>query len=124
MAEKWLWIATEVALAAHAEQLAEHGGGESVRDSGALESAMAGPRNLALYDEPDVAALAAVCGWLLAEAVNRFLFGSLFNVPIVVPYVSVLMLAGATIGANVLLSLVVGRKISESRPLELLREES
>ena len=47
MAEKWLWIATEVALAAHAEQLAEHGGGEGVRDAGLLDSAMARPRNLA-----------------------------------------------------------------------------
>lgn len=81
-------------------------------------------RAILLVEYSTLAALAAVCGWLLAEAVNRFLFGSLFNVPIVVPYVSVLMLAGATIGANVLLSLVVGRKISESRPLELLREES
>lgn len=46
-------------MAAHAEQLAEHGGGEGVRDAGMLESAMARPFNLAEYGEPDVAALAA-----------------------------------------------------------------
>lgn len=46
-------------MAAHAEQLAEHGGGEGVRDPGMLDSAMARPRNLAEYGEPDVAALAA-----------------------------------------------------------------
>lgn len=46
-------------MAAHAEQLAEHGGGEGVRDAGMLDSAMARPRNLAEYGEPDVAALAA-----------------------------------------------------------------
>ena len=46
-------------MAAHAEQLAEHGGGEGVRDGGALESAMARPRNQAEYGEPDISALAA-----------------------------------------------------------------
>lgn len=46
-------------MAAHAEQLAEHGGGEGVRDAGMLDSAMARPRNLAEYGEPDIAALAA-----------------------------------------------------------------
>ena len=46
-------------MAAHAEQLAEHGGAEEVRDPGALDSAMARPRNLAAYGRPDVADLAA-----------------------------------------------------------------
>ena len=59
MASRIVWVATEVAIAAHAEQLAEHGGGEGVRDAGMLDSAMARPRNLAEYGEPDVAALAA-----------------------------------------------------------------
>ena len=63
----WIWIATEVALAAHAEQLTEHGGGEGVRDAGALESAMARPRNLALYEEPDAAALAAAYAFGIAR---------------------------------------------------------
>ncbi len=59
MAESWIWLAADVAMAAHAEQLAEHGGGEGVRDPGALESALARPQNLAVYGNPDVAALAA-----------------------------------------------------------------
>jgi len=67
MAGNWVWVATEVALAAHAEQLAEHGGGEGVRDAGALDSAMMRPRNLALYDEPDVAALAAAYAFGIAR---------------------------------------------------------
>lgn len=67
MAESWIWIATEVALAAHAEQLTEHGGGEGVRDAGALESAMARPRNLALYEKPDAAALAAAYAFGIAR---------------------------------------------------------
>ena len=67
MAESWLWVATEVALAAHAEQLAEHGGAQGVRDMGALESAMVRPRNLAQYEAPDAAALAAAYAFGIAR---------------------------------------------------------
>lgn len=67
MADNWVWIAADVALAAHAEQLAEHGGGEGLRDAGALDSAMARPRNLALYGDPDAAALAAAYAYGLAR---------------------------------------------------------
>ena len=63
----WVWIATEVAEAAHAEQLAEHGGPAGVRDAGALDSAMMRARNLALYGEPDLAALAAAYGFGMAR---------------------------------------------------------
>ena len=63
----WVWIATEVAEAAHAEQLAEHGGPTGVRDAGALDSAMARARNLALYGDPDWAALAATYGFGIAR---------------------------------------------------------
>ena len=63
----WVWIATEVALAAHAEQLAEHGGGEGVRDAGALESAMGRPVDKAAYGDPDAAALAAAYAFGLAR---------------------------------------------------------
>lgn len=46
-------------MAAHREQLAEHGGGDGVRDARLLDSAMARPQNLAAYGKPDAAALAA-----------------------------------------------------------------
>lgn len=64
---EWIWISVEVALAAHAEQLAEHGGGEGVRDQALLESAMARPRNLAAYGEPDAAALAGTYAYGIAR---------------------------------------------------------
>ena len=59
MKQQWIWVTVEVAITAHAEQLAEHGGGDGVRDPGLLESAMARPQNLAQYGEPDIAELAA-----------------------------------------------------------------
>jgi death on curing protein len=67
MAQQWIWVALAVAEAAHLEQLAEHGGGEGVRDAGLLESAMARPQNLATYGDPDVAALAAAYGFGIAR---------------------------------------------------------
>ncbi|MXO58179.1 type II toxin-antitoxin system death-on-curing family toxin [Altererythrobacter salegens] len=67
MTPDWIWIAIEVAEVAHAEQLVEHGGGEGVRDRGLLESAMARPRQLAAYGEPDAAALAAAYAFGIAR---------------------------------------------------------
>ena len=67
MTRKWVWIATEVALAAHAEQLAEHGGGDGIRDAGMLDSAMARPQNLVQYGDPDAAALAAAYAFGIAR---------------------------------------------------------
>jgi death on curing protein len=67
LTRKWVWIATEVALAAHAEQLAEHGGGDGIRDAGMLDSAMARPQNLAQYGDPDAAALAAAYAFGIAR---------------------------------------------------------
>lgn len=54
-------------MAAHGEQLAEHGGAEGVRDAGTLDSAMTRPRNLANYGEPDAAALAAAYAFGIAR---------------------------------------------------------
>ena len=67
MANDWVWIATSVAEAVHAEQLAEHGGAAGLRDAGALANAMDRARNLAAYGEPDVAALAAAYAFGIAR---------------------------------------------------------
>lgn len=64
---EWLWVVTEVAIEAHREQLIEHGGGHGTRDVGLLESAMMRPRNLAVYESPDAAALAAAYAYGLAR---------------------------------------------------------
>lgn len=67
MAQDWIWVALGVAEAAHLEQLAEHGGGEGVRDARLLDSAMARAPNLAAYGEPDAAALAAAYAFGIAR---------------------------------------------------------
>jgi death-on-curing protein len=63
----WIWVDDAVALAAHREQIAEHGGGEGVRDPGLFESAMARPQNLAAYGEPDASDLAAAYAYGIAR---------------------------------------------------------
>ena len=67
MTENWVWVTVEVAVVAHSEQLAEHGGSDGLRDAGALESAMARPRNLAAYKDPDAAQLAAAYAFGIAR---------------------------------------------------------
>ncbi len=63
----WGWLRTETILAIHDEQIAEHGGLQGVRDMALVESALARPRNLVAYDDPDVAALAAAYAYGLAR---------------------------------------------------------
>ena len=63
----WRWLRPDTAEAVHQEQLAEHRGGDGVRDHGALLSALARPQNLAAYGEPDAAALAAAYAFGIAK---------------------------------------------------------
>ena len=55
----WRWVPREVLIAVQEEQLAEHGGAAGLRDEGLFDSALARPRQLANYGEPDIADLAA-----------------------------------------------------------------
>lgn len=63
----WVWLNARALLAAHDEQIAEHGGASGIRDMGLFESALARPENLAAYGEPDVFELAAAYGFGLAR---------------------------------------------------------
>ena len=64
---EWRWVDLRVALALHAEQLRAWGGGQGVGDQGLLESALARPRNLVGYGDPDLAELAASYAYGLAK---------------------------------------------------------
>ena len=55
----WVWVDKSMLLLLHDESLAEHGGDSGLRDEGLLDSALARPKNLAAYEQPDFAALAA-----------------------------------------------------------------
>ncbi len=64
---QWKWVNRQVLLLLHDESLTEHGGAPGLRDEGLLESALARPVNLALYESPDLAQLAASYGVALAK---------------------------------------------------------
>ncbi len=67
--EKIEWVLEEVVHMFHAAQLAEHGGGEGIRDSGMLESALNRPRQLVAYGggEVGLCQLAAAYAFGLAK---------------------------------------------------------
>ena len=54
-----VWVDLALVLLIHERSLARHGGAEGIRDSGALESALALPQNLSLYESPSLSELAA-----------------------------------------------------------------
>ena len=55
------WIDRQLTVAIHERQLAEHGGPSGIRDESLLESALARPRQLLSYGDPEpgIAQLAA-----------------------------------------------------------------
>ncbi|MBL8125133.1 MAG: type II toxin-antitoxin system death-on-curing family toxin [Pyrinomonadaceae bacterium] len=62
------WLRTDAVLAMHKRQIAEHGGGDEVRDLGLLKSALADPQNIAAYErDADIARLAAAYAFGIAK---------------------------------------------------------
>ncbi len=63
-----IWIRSDVVLAIHKRQIAEHGGAEGINDLGLLDSALARPKNLLAYseDQLDLCSLAAAYGYGIA----------------------------------------------------------
>ena len=63
------WLFEETIYAIHKRQIAEHGGGDGVRDEGLLLSALARPQNLFAYNEPpaEISALAASLAYGIAK---------------------------------------------------------
>lgn len=63
------WIPTLAIEVIHLDQVREHGGFSGLRDRGALESALARPRNKWIYENAtDLADLAAAYGYGLARS--------------------------------------------------------
>jgi len=62
-----VWILDEVVHAIHAEQLAEHGGLEGIRDVGLLQSALDAPKNVYHYEKANLFKLAAVYGYRISN---------------------------------------------------------
>lgn len=61
------WLLKKAVLSMHARQLAEHGGGQGVRDEGLLDSALQRPLSKCDYGDPDIAELAAAYAFGIAR---------------------------------------------------------
>lgn len=63
------WLLEETIYAIHKRQIAEHGGGDGLRDEGLLLSALARPQNLLAYIEntPHISILAASLAYGIAK---------------------------------------------------------
>ena len=62
------WVLFDTVLAIHKRQIAEHGGGDGLRDEGLLLSALARPQNLKAYThDADLAALAGAYAFGIAK---------------------------------------------------------
>jgi death on curing protein len=64
----WLWLSREFILAAHDRLLAEYGGADGILDLGALDSALARPKNLVAYGNPKSSDLGASYAIAIAKA--------------------------------------------------------
>jgi death-on-curing protein len=63
----WRWLDRRLLELLHDESLAMHGGAVGIRDEALLESALARPKNLAAYGDPDLADLATAYALGLAK---------------------------------------------------------
>lgn len=63
----WKWIDKQLLMLLHDESLVMHGGASGVRDEALLDSALNRAPNLAHYNTPDYADLAAAYGFGLAK---------------------------------------------------------
>ncbi len=66
--KRWRWVGKSVLYAIHDRQIAEHGGLSGILDAGGVEAALGHPQNLAAYESPDAAALAAAYAHRLARS--------------------------------------------------------
>lgn len=61
----------DLVLAVHGHQIAEHGGADGISDRAAIEISLSRPQNLALYESPDAAELAAAYAYAFGLAKNH-----------------------------------------------------
>ena len=62
-----IWILDQVVYAIHAEQLAEHGGRDGIRDTQLLQSALDAPKNIYHYKKTDLFELAAAYAYRISN---------------------------------------------------------
>lgn len=80
-------------------------------------------RRILVAEYAVLAALGGLCGWGLAELINRPALARLFEVPVTVPYRALVALVAAVVAGNVIVGMLLSRGVSSARPLDVLRDE-
>jgi putative ABC transport system permease protein len=68
-----------------------------------------------------LAVFATIAGWFLTQVLTRIALPTLFETPAVFPYVLLFTVAFGTVPFNVTIGPLVGRRVSRTPPLEILR---
>jgi putative ABC transport system permease protein len=95
------------------------------RETMLLKVLGASPRQLSrilIAEYATLSVLATSAGWLLTELTTRILVPQLFETQVSVPYATLAVLLSATVALNVAVAAWVGRQVSLSTPLDILRE--
>ena len=69
-----------------------------------------------------LALLGCLCGWLLAETINRPILSMFFEAPAVVPYGVLLLVILGIVVLNVGVGLFISRDVARTKPLAVLRD--
>ncbi|MEQ9366036.1 MAG: FtsX-like permease family protein [Leptospirales bacterium] len=79
-------------------------------------------RRILISEYAILAALGCLCGWVLAESINRPLLAQFFEAPTVVPYATLLAIVAGIVGLNVGIGLFISRDVARTKPLVVLRD--
>ena len=71
MATSPIWVTHEAVIAIHKRQIAEHGAGPGIRDSGLLESALAKPKNAFSHSDEQLSTPSLASAYAYEIARNR-----------------------------------------------------
>lgn len=80
-------------------------------------------RNILITEQVALSSLGACAGWLLSEVLSRSLWPLFFEVPVEVPYATIVPFLAFTVLLSVALGAFTSRRVSDRPALELLREE-
>ena len=79
-------------------------------------------RRILISEYAILAVLGCICGWLLAELINRPMLVQFFEAPAVVPYAGLLLVLAGIVVLNVAIGLFISRDVARTKPLAVLRD--
>ncbi|MCR9142840.1 MAG: FtsX-like permease family protein [bacterium] len=79
-------------------------------------------RRILISEYAILAALGCLCGWALAESINRPMLAQFFEAPTVVPYATLFAIVAGIVVLNVAIGLFISRDVANTKPLAVLRD--